>query len=416
LRGIFGNDKVCREAKGIGERIVAKQIVILGAGYGGLKTALETSKLLTEDVAKVTIVNRYPFHQIVTELHQPAAGRIEPQKVKLPLSKLLDGKKVDVLLAEVERIAPDEHTVYFKDGSTIKYDLLVVGLGSETEFFGIQGLAEHSFILKSVDDATRINNHIDNCVKAYSETGDEANITFGVGGAGLSGIELVGEIADMMPEICGKYGVDPSLVKLYSIEAAPTILPGFPQTLVDRARTSLEERGVQFLTGMPIVQMEAGRVHLKSGEVINTKTLIWTGGVRGNSIVAASGIAVDGRGRAQINEFLQSTSHQDVFVVGDSAIVMGGPNGRPYPPTAQIAGQMGIHAGQQIANLLSGAALQAFQPHLQGTLASLGRKDAIGMVGANKRELTGKAAGWLKEASQLRYLWQIGGLFVHSAK
>jgi NADH:ubiquinone reductase (H+-translocating) len=416
LRGIFGNDKVCREAKAIGERILAKQIVILGAGYGGLKTALEASKLLTDDVAKITIVNRYPFHQIVTELHQPAAGRVEPQKVKLPLEKLLGGKNVEVLLAEVERIAPDEHTVYFKDGSTAGYDFLVVGLGSETEFFGIPGLAEHGLVLKSIDDATRIHNQIEDCIKAYSENGDEANITFGVGGAGLSGIELVGEIADMMPEICAKYGVDASLVKLYSIEAAPTILPGFPQSLVDRARTSLEERHVQFLTGMPIVKMEPGQVHLKSGGVINTKTLVWTGGVRGNSIVAASGLEVDGRGRAQINEFLQSKSHKDVFIVGDSAIVLGGPNGRPYPPTAQIAGQMGIHAAGQIANLLKGAELLPFQPHLQGVLASLGRKDAIGMVGQGKRELTGKAAGWMKEASQLRYLWQIGGLFVHSAK
>ncbi len=395
---------------------MAKQIVILGAGYGGLKAALEASKLLTEDVAKVTVVNRYPFHQIITELHQPAAGSVEPKKVKLPLEKLLNGKNVDVLLAEVERISPDERTIYFKDGSKVQYDFLVVGLGSETEFFGIQGLSEHSFVLKSVEDAARINNHIEECVKTYNETKDAANLAFAVGGAGLSGIELVGEIADMIPDICEKYGVDSSLVKLYSIEAAPTILPGFPQSLVDRARVSLEERGVQFLTSAPIVQMEHGRVHLKSGDILETKTLIWTGGVRGHSVVAASGIAVDGRGRAQINEFLQSTSHKDVFVVGDSAIVMGGPNGRPYPPTAQLAGQMGIHVGQQIASLLNSTSLQAFQPHLQGTLASLGRKDAIGMVGAEKRELTGKAAGWLKEASQIRYLWQIGGLFVHTAE
>ncbi len=397
---------------------MAKHIVILGAGYGGLKTALEARKHLTADVAKITIVNRHPFHQIITELHQPAAGSVRPQKVKLPLDKLLGGKNVDILLTEVDRIAPDEQTVYFKDGSTITYDYLVVGLGSETEFFGIPGLQEHSFILKSVEDAIRINKHVENCVKDYAQTKNAANITFGGGGAGLTGIELVGELADMMSGVCSKYGVDPSAVKLLSIEAAPTILPGFPQSLVDRARTSLEARGVRFLTGVPIVQMEDGKVHLKSGEVIDSKTLIWTGGVRGHSVVISSGLAVDGRGRGQINEFLQSTSHSNVFIVGDSAILMGGPNGRPYPPTAQLAGQMGIHTGQQIANLINGLSLQTFAPHLQGMLASLGRKDAIGLVGSGpkKREFKGKPASWLKEASQIRYLWQIGGLFSHTAE
>ncbi len=395
---------------------MAKHIVILGAGYGGLKTALEARKHLTADVAKITIVNRHPFHQIITELHQPAAGSVRPQKVKLPLDKLLGGKDVDVLLTEVERIAPEEHTIYFRDGSVINFDFLVIGLGSETEFFGIPGLKEHSFILKSVEDAMRINKHVENCVKEYAQTKNVANITFGVGGAGLSGIELVGELADRMAGICGRYGVERSLVKLLSIEAAPTILPGFPDTLVNRARTSLESRGVRFLTSAPIVQMEEGRVHLKSGEIVETKTLIWTGGVRGHSVVASSGLAVDGRGRGQINEYLQSTSHSDVFVVGDSAILMGGPNGRPYPPTAQLAGQMGIHAGQQIANLMNGSSLQVFQPHLQGMLASLGRKDAIGLVGVKKREVKGKPASWLKEASQIRYLMQIGGLFSHAAE
>jgi len=393
---------------------LAKHIVILGAGYGGLKTALETRKLMTADAARITIVNRHPYHQFITELHLPAAGSAAPQKVRLPLDKLLGGKKIDVLLADVDRIAPDEHTVYFTDGSMVSYDYLVVGLGSETEFFGIPGLQEHSFVLKSVDDATRINQHIEACIKEYARTKDDTNLTFGVGGAGLSGIELVGEMADMMPSICAKYGVNPQLVKLLSIEAAPSILPGFPETLIERAKTSLEARGVKFLVGVPIVKMESGLVHLKTGETIPTKTLIWTGGVRGHSVVASSGLAVDGRGRGLVNEFLQSTSHEDVFIVGDSAIVMGGPNGRPYPPTAQLAGQMGIHVGRQLHGVIKGTKLEPFQPHLQGTLASLGQKDGIGMVGDKKREVKGKTALWLKGASQLRYVWQIGGLFTRA--
>lgn len=393
---------------------MAKQVVILGAGYGGLVTAQEIRRSLTADAAKITVVNKQSFHQLITELHLPAAGRVNESHVRVPLDKLLSGKRIDVRVGEVAAIHPDQHQVELSGGEALDYDILVVALGSETEFFGIPGLQEHSFILKSVADATRIRNHIEERIVHYKDSQDVADITFAVGGAGLTGIELVGELADMVPTLCQKHGVDASAVQLFSIEAAPTILPGFPQTLVDRAKSSLSARGVEFLTGVPIVQMEAGLAHLKDGRTVSTRTMVWTGGVRGHSIVAASGIAVDGRGRATVNAHLQSASHLDVFVVGDSALVLN-QEGRPFPPTAQLASQMGLHCGKQIHTLIKGEGkLEEFHPRLSGTLASLGKKDAIGMVGQRKFEVTGKPASLLKDASKLRYLSQIGGLFARA--
>jgi len=389
---------------------VTKHIVILGAGYGGLLAAQEIRRLLTAEAAKITIVNRQPFHQIVTELHQPAAGSASDKHVRLPLYKLLTGKKVGICVGEVSNIELDEHKVILQDGAELHYDVLVVGLGSETEYFGIPGLKEHSLTLKSLDDAQRIRNQIEDCVKKYAETQDPAFLTVVVGGAGLSGIELVGELADTMPVLCSRYGVDFTQVKLMSVEAAPSILPGFPASLIERAKNSLSSRGVEFLTGVPIIKMEEGTAELKDGRTISTKTMIWTGGVRGHSIVASSGLDVDGRGRALVNSHLQAINHPHVFVVGDSAILMG-PNGRPYPPTAQLASQMGIHCGRQIYALLKDDKMDDFEPHLAGTLASLGRKDAIGMVGRKSREIKGKSASILKNGSNLRYLSQIGGLF-----
>ncbi|MBX6352543.1 MAG: NAD(P)/FAD-dependent oxidoreductase [Thermoflavifilum sp.] len=392
---------------------MAKHVLILGAGYGGICAALETRKLLTADQARITLVNRYPFHQLVTELHLPAAGSADERHVRIPLDKLVGGKKIDVYVGEVKAIHPDQNEVEMADGARLGYDVLVVGLGSETEFFGIPGLAEHSFVLKSVDDARRIREHVHACLDEYAKTKDEAAATFVVGGAGLTGIELIGELADMMPAQCRARGIDPSAIRLYSVEAMPSILPGFPEDLIQRARTSLESRGVQFITGVAVTQMEPGAVHLKDGRVIPTRTMIWTGGVRGNAVVAASGLAVERRGRALVNEFLQSQSHPNVFVVGDSAVVMNG-EGRPYPPTAQISWQMGVHAGRQIYALLKGAKMERFVPHMAGTLASLGRKDAIGMVGERKWHVKGKPAAWLKEASNIRYLSKIGGLFARA--
>ncbi|MCL6515466.1 NAD(P)/FAD-dependent oxidoreductase [Alicyclobacillus sp.] len=392
---------------------MSKHVVVLGAGYAGLQAALEARRMLTAEAARITVVNRVPYHQLITELHLPAAGAVEDRHVQLPLDRLLGKKNIDLWIGEVTAIRPDDHAVDLSGGTTLSYDYLVVALGSETEYFGIPGLRENSFTLKSVDDANRIRAHVERCLESYRQTKDRADATFVVGGGGLTGIELVGELADAMPGWCARLGIDRGDVRLFCVEAMPTILPGFPEDLVARARQSLEERGVTFLTGQPVVQMDDGIVHLKNGDQIETRTMIWTGGVRGHSLVANSGLAVERRGRALINEYLQSTSHKDVFVIGDSAVWMG-PDGRPFPPTAQLAGQMGAHVGQQLYACIKGGSLEPFEPHLAGTLASLGRRDAIGMVGEKKRRVRGRIAAWLKTGSKLRWLADIGGLFVRA--
>lgn len=388
---------------------MAKKVLILGGGYGGLLSALTARKYLTADDASITLVNRVPSHQIITELHRLAAGNLSEKAVALPLAKLLRGKDIDLRISTVEKIEPADRTVTLAKGIKLSYDVLVLALGSETAFFGIPGLKEHSFILKSVDDANRLRAHVESRIIEYSKTKNKADATFVVGGGGLTGIELVGEFADMIPQLCRKCGVDFKEVSLYCVEAAPTILPGFSAELVERAQTSLQARGVQFLTGVPITEMKETTVSLKDGRTIETKTLVWTGGVQGNSVVAESGIEVN-RGRATVNEYLQSTSHSDVFLAGDCAVVMG-PEGRPYPPTAQLAWQMGETVGYNVFAYLKGGVMEEFAPVFSGTLASLGRKDAIGTVGANQIRLKGLPASLMKEASNLRYLSHINGLF-----
>lgn len=388
---------------------MAKNILVLGGGYGGLLSALTAREHFSENDATITLVNKYPTHQIITELHRLAAGTLSEKNVSLPLDKLLGGKNIQLKIGTVEQISPDEHRVKLADGTTYSYDLLVIALGSETAFFGIPGLQENSFILKSVQDANKLRSHIESRIKEYASTKNKADSTIVVGGGGLTGIELVGEIADVIPGLCEKYGVSPSEISLLSVEAMPTILPGFPEDLVARAQTSLQARGVEFLTGVPITQMDEAVVHLKDGRTIETKTLVWTGGVQGNSVVANCGIEVN-RGRATVNEFLQSTSHQDIFLAGDSAVVMG-PEGRPYPPTAQISWQMGETVGYNMFAYVKGGVMKEFKPVFSGTLASLGRKDAIGTVGASKIKLRGTPATFMKEASNVRYLSHINGLF-----
>ncbi|PYI52513.1 NAD(P)/FAD-dependent oxidoreductase [Paenibacillus flagellatus] len=388
---------------------MSKQIVILGGGYGGLLAALTTRKYMSAEEATITIVNRFPTHQIITELHRLAAGNLSEKAVALPLEKLLKGKQVNLMVDTVLEISPDNKQVKLAGGAYLQYDLLVVALGSETAFFGIPGLQEHSFTLKSVNDANKLRAHVEARIEAYSISNNKADATFVVGGGGLTGIELVGEFADMLPQLCRKYAVDFNDISLYCVEAGPSILAGFAPELVQRAQSSLEKRGVKFLIGVAITEMKETSVSLKDGSSIETNTLVWTGGVQGNAVVANSGIEVN-RGRATVTESLQSTSHPDIFLAGDSAVVMS-PEGRPYPPTAQLAWQMGELIGYNIYAYFKGATMESFKPVFSGTLASLGRKDAIGTIGGNQTRLKGLPASLMKEASNIRYLSHINGVF-----
>ena len=388
---------------------MSKHILILGGGYGGLLAAMKAREHLNEDEAKITVVNRFSTHQIITELHRLAAGSISEKAVSLPLDKLLKNYHVDLKISTVNGISPNKHEVSLEDGKMLTYDYLVVALGSETAYFGIPGLKENSFVLKSVDDANRLRSHVEERIAEYSKTHNKAAGTIVVGGAGLTGTELVGEYADLMPNLCLKYGVDPKEVSLYCVEASPTVLAGFPPKLIERAYTSLTKRGVTFITGTPVTRVDGKIVELKDGRKIETETLVWAGGVQGNSVVANSNMEVS-RGRVLVNEFLQPPSQSDIFVAGDSAVVMG-PDGTTYPPTAQLAWQMGENIGINLAIAIRGGVLKPFVPIFSGTLASLGRKDAVGTVGENKTELKGVPAALMKQASDVRYLSHIKGLF-----
>jgi NADH:ubiquinone reductase (H+-translocating) len=390
--------------------IMSKHIVILGAGYGGVLTALTVRKYLNRNDAYVTVVNQYPTHQIITELHRLAGGTASEGHVALPLDKLFKGKDIDLKIAKVEHFSVDKKEVSLSDGSTLSYDALVVALGSTTAYFGIPGLEENSLVLKSVEDANKIKQHIIGKIEEYAKTKNEADATIVIGGGGLTGVELAGEIADHMPKVAKSFGVNPKELKIKLIEAGPKILPVFPDDLIDRAVKSLEARGVEFLTSLPVTKVDGNTIDLKDGSKVVANTFVWTGGVQALPIVAESGLEVD-RGKATVNEYLQSTSHKDVFVVGDSAVAFPPGGGRPYAPTAQNAWQMGELVGYNLYAYLFDKTCEAFSPVNSGTLASLGRKDGVAEVGGNSTPMKGLPAVLMKEASNIRYLSHIKGLF-----
>lgn len=261
------------------------KIVILGAGYGGILTAQRLQKELNYNEADVTLVNRHDYHYITTHLHMPAAGTDSIENTRVSISKLIDEFKIDLVKSSVQEIRLHDKKVILEDG-TLSYDYLVIGLGGEPETFGIPGLAEHAMTIRSINSVRLIREHIEYQFALYkNERRPQERINFVVGGAGFSGIEFVAELADRIPKLCKEYDVDPTLVNIYNVEAAPSALPGFAPELVDYAIRVLEKKGVTFKFGVAIKECLPGAVLLNNGEEIRSQTVVWTGGIRGTALL-----------------------------------------------------------------------------------------------------------------------------------
>ncbi len=381
-------------------------IVLLGAGYGGMITAARLSKKVGHD-ANITLVNKHDYHYQTTWLHEPAAGTLSADRTRMPIDSVLDLNKINFVKDEVVEIKREEKKVVLKQGE-LEYDYLVVGLGSEAETFGVPGVHEYAYCKWTVNGVREVKEHIEYQFAKYnnlSEKKDEL-LTFIVAGAGFTGIEFIGELSERVPELCKTYDIPQEKVKMYVIEAAPTALPGFDPELVEYAMNLLESRGVEFKINCPIKEVTEAGVILASGDEIKAETVVWATGVRGSSIIEKSGFEAM-RGRIKVEPDLRAPGHEDVFVIGDCALIINEEINRPYPPTAQIAMQMAETCASNIKALMDGGSLQSFTPEIKGTVASLGGKEAIGVVGSKK--LFGSTANFMKKMIDNRYLFLLGG-------
>ncbi|QTH39953.1 NAD(P)/FAD-dependent oxidoreductase [Cohnella sp. LGH] len=383
------------------------KIVILGAGYGGVLTSLRLQKELNYNEADVTLVNKHDYHYITTHLHMPAAGTDNPENARVNISKLIDEFKIDFVKSTVVQIRPQDRKVILEDG-TLSYDYLIIGLGGEPETFGIPGMIEHAFNIRSINSVRLIREHIEYQFARFKREPHRTDyLTFVVGGAGFTGIEFLGELADRIPELCKQFDVDQSLVKIVNVEAAPTALPGFDPELVEYAMQVLQKKGVTFRIGTAVKECTADGVIVGEGEEIKSQTVIWTGGVRGNRLIEEAGIETM-RGRVKVDEFLRAPGHENIFVLGDNSLVFNPENERPYPPTAQIAMQQGVNCAHNLVASIRNQPLKSFAFSNKGAVASLGKGEAIGLAFGKKYK--GRTASWLKKLIDIRYLFIIGGI------
>ena len=387
-------------------------ILVLGAGYGGLSTVVNLQKSLGTDDADIVLINKNEYHYESTWLHEAAAGTLSPEQVRYDIKQVIDEQKVKFVKASVEAIDV-KGKVVTTDVGTHTYDYLVVALGFEGETFGIPGLDKYALAMANVKAARQIRDHIDYQFATWSleEETDDSRLTIVVGGAGFSGIELLGELGNRVPELCKEYDVPFEKVRVLCVEAAPMVLPGFDPELVDYAVRQLKSKGIEFSIGTPVVEATAEGVNIKKGEdefeFIKAGTVIWAAGVRGNRMIEESGIE-NMRARVKVEKDLRAPGHDDVFIVGDCALMINEEVNRPYPPTAQIAMQQGDMCANNILALIKGEATSTFTPDLKGSVCSLGDNDAIGLVFGKK--VTGTKASFMKKMIDNRALFMIGGL------
>ncbi|WP_035451977.1 NAD(P)/FAD-dependent oxidoreductase [Alicyclobacillus herbarius] len=382
---------------------------VLGAGYAGAMTAVQLDKI----AEPFTLINKTPYHTLVTLLHEAAGGRGTPTNYAVNLTDLIHRETSNIVVDEVTAIDREKKVLKTRSGQEHEYEWLVIALGWVSEYFGIPGLKEHSLVLNDLDTAIQIRQHIEDQFAAYKDDPNPERLRIVVGGAGLTGVELAGELLDWLPSLCTKYGIDRNLVELQNIEAMSTILPMISESLRNEAARMLTEKGAILRTNTKIVKVTENEVHLEGGESVKARTIIWTGGVRANPLLTEAGFTVDRRGRAKVNEFLQSVDDSHIFIGGDSAWVED-ENGRPLPPTAQYATQMGYVLAANVSSAIHRQPLRPFHPHNMGTLASVGPEVGVGnMFGI---PVKGLAAGLAKEASKLKYLYQIGGLRLTAEK
>ncbi|WP_042476044.1 NAD(P)/FAD-dependent oxidoreductase [Bacillus ndiopicus] len=386
-------------------------ILVLGAGYGGLTTAVNLQKMLSGEQAEIILVNKNDYHYETTWLHEVGAGTISPEAARYPIAKVLNNN-VRFVQATVENIDVNERKVQTSAGE-MTYDYLVLGLGFEGETFGIPGLDKYALSLANLNAARQIREHIEYQFASWSldEVKDDSKLTIIVGGAGFTGIELLGELGNRVPELCKEFDIPQEKVRVLCVEAAPMVLPGFDPNLVEYAKAQLAKKGIEFSIGTPVVEATEEGVNIKKGEdefeFVKAGTVIWAAGVRGNKLVETSGIESN-RARIAVRKDMRAPGFDDVFVVGDCAFLLNEEAGRPYPPTAQIAMQQAVTIAKNIKHLMNGEDTETFVYDDKGAVCSLGHDDAI--ANALNRKMTGKTASALKKVVDNRALYLVGGV------
>ncbi|SEU29851.1 NAD(P)/FAD-dependent oxidoreductase [Paenibacillus sp. NFR01] len=393
-----------------------KKIVILGGGYGGVLTAKKLAKKFKNDKeVEIKLIDKNPYHTLLTELHEVSANRAPEDSIKIDLKKIFAGLKVDVVLDEIKNIDFSGKKLA-SEKATYAYDYLVIGTGSKPTFFGIPGAEENTFPFWSYDDAVALKRQIRDMYTKAAKERDAAvrrsMLTFVIIGAGFTGVELVGEMAEQRDELCKEFFIDPSEVRLIVADMAPKVLPILPDKLIQKAEQRLKKLNVEIVTGAKITEVGEGSVALGEKNVVDSHTIVWTAGVEGSELVGTlNDVQQQGRKRIMTNEHLESVDHKNVYVVGDNIFFIPEGETRPVPQMVENAEQAAPVIANNITADIKGTAKKAYKPGFHGTMVSIGSRYGVANVGLPGKlfMLTGFMAMLSKHFINMFYLSQVVG-------
>jgi len=378
---------------------MTEQVVVVGAGYAGAGTVKSFEDEIEEGEAELTWISEHDYHLVLHEAHRVIRNPQAESKVTIPVDEI-KAPETNLVRDRVTGVDTDERTVELRDGDSVDYDYLLVGIGSATAFFGIDGLKEHSLTLKSLDDVREIH-------EAVRAAGEEATQSepaqILVGGAGLSGIQTAGEIAGYRDDTRA-----PLDIKL--IEGLEEIFPGNDPEVQGALKKRLLDRDVEILTGEFISEVDAETVSLGEDSELDYDVLVWTGGITGHEEITEADLDKDERSNRVFAESDFQTSDDRVFAIGDAALVDQG-NDDVAPPTAQAAWTAAEVAGENLARAVRGAPLKSWKHKDKGTVISVGDEAvAHNVMGLPINTFGGPAAKALKKGIACRWISDVTSL------
>jgi NADH dehydrogenase len=384
------------------------KVVIVGGGFGGLYAALTLQQeLLGSDLAEVTLIDRRNYFTFTPLLPEVAAGTLGATHVSYPFRSLAKKVRFHFLQAEVTGFDLDARTVHAQT-MTIRYDYLIVALGSVPFFFDNPALEALSLPLTSVHDAVAIRNHVIRHVERAAIEPDPVLqrqlLTLVVAGGGPSGVEIAAELHHLVNRVLIKYyPLRPSLFRVILVDGADRLLVHFDRELAEAGQNELAGRGIEIRLNTRVTGATETEVELNGGaEKIAARTLIWTGGTKPNPALSRLSATKTTRGAVVVDEFLRIPEHPAVYVIGDGASVLDQRHGRAYPPVAPVAIREGVRAAGNIVNTLQDRPAESFQFDFTGNIVGLGQGSAlVNLLGI---KFHGRIAWWFYRIAYLQRL------------
>jgi NADH dehydrogenase len=379
------------------------RVVVVGAGFGGL----EAVHRLGSAPVSITVIDRRNHHLFQPLLYQVATASLATSEIAWPVRYLLrDRKNVTTLLATVTGVDAAARHVLLDDGQALPYDTLILATGARHAYFGHDEWEPFAPGLKTLEDATTIRRRILSAFERAERETDAvrraALLTFVVIGAGPTGVELAGTIAELarstLPE--DFRNIDTRATRVVLIEAGSRVLAGFPEELSSYAQRSLEKLGVEVALGHAVSDCNIDGV-VYGDTQLGAKTIIWAAGVRASPAAEWLGVPSDRAGRLQVNPDLTVPGHPDVFAVGDT-VSIAAPDGNPVPGIAPAAKQEGRYVANAIKQRLRGEAIQPFVYRHDGSLAQIGKRLAV--IDFGRFRLRGALAWWIWGIAHIYFL------------